>query len=422
MKLAVTGATGYIGQRLIRAALLAGHEVLALSRSNVALTGITWQYFELDDATYFTLPNDVNVVFHLAADTQNAHGSEKSELAGAKRIIAAASSVDADFVFVSSQTAREDAPTGYGRIKWQIERLTLAVDGWVVRPGLVYGGPECGLFGELCKIVQRLPVLPAFFPSPLVQPVHVDDLVDALLVCHKRTPPSVLCIGAVKPIEFTIFLQAIARYRARRNLICIHIPVSLVRGAAKLLGARLSGKSGLDRLISLFTLPIMATARDLQQLSSTLRTLEVGLTHTIHGRRSLLLEGRAMLMYVLRLTPDVVLVKRYVKAIEKLRCNKALRLPKIFTLSPVLLGLIDRATSINDEFQNEFCWRLNAALILAEASPQGARRYLGMNDHLTGLRYIVRIITAVILEASRRAAQVMLSPILSYVGRRGVFE
>jgi NADH dehydrogenase len=422
MKLAVTGATGYIGQRLIRAALLAGHEVLALSRCALPQTGIAWQYFEFDDLTQFTLPSDVNVVFHLAADTQNVDGSEISELAAAKRIIAAASSVGADFVFVSSQTARENAPTGYGRIKWQIERLTLATDGWVIRPGLVYGATELGLFGRLCKIVRNLTVLPAFFPSPLVQPIHVDDLVYVLLICRKLRPSSVLCIGAVEPIKFIKFLHAIARHRIKKKLIYIPIPRSLIWVIAKLIGARLSNKWGLNRLQSLFMLPLMDSTRDLQQLSLTLRTLEVGLTLTRHSRRSLLLEARALLIYVLRLPPAATLLRRYVKAIENLRENKVLRLPKFFLLKPVLLGLIDGAMCINDEFQNEFRWRLNAALILAEASTQGARRFLGVSGRISGLRSCVRIIAAVLFEAIRRVSQIIFFPILRYVGRRGVFE
>lgn len=417
----MTGATGYIGQRLIRAALLANYEVLGLSRRPTALADVVWQYFELDEVGQFTLPSDVAVVFHLAANTQRADGSE-SELVGAQRIIAAANSVGANFVFVSSQTAREDAPTGYGRIKWQIERMTLAAGGWVYRPGLVYGGPECGLFGRLCNLIQSLPVLPAFIPSPLVQPVHVDDLAKALLSYLNLPSSSVLCIGASDPIKFTKFLQAIARYRVRRNIITVSIPTSLINCAVKVMGTRLSSKYGLDRLQSLFALPIMEISTDLQRVLPTLRSLEAGLSPAGRVRRPLLFEANMLLTYLLRMPPNPILMRRYVRAIEILRHDRALRLSKIFFFFPAMLALIEGARCINNEFQNEFSWRLNTALILAEASPQGALRFLGINQRQNWLINSIRMLKAIFSEAIRRVAQLIFFPILFYVGRQGVFE
>ncbi len=164
MRIVIVGATGYIGQRLIRAALKAGHEVLALSRRPVSKPGVTWYPFDLSDTYPLSALPDFDIIYHLAAETRHPQGAEQIELASARRLIDASGAVAADFVFVSSQTARVDAPTAYGRIKWEIERLTLAAGGWVVRPGQVYGGPERGLFGELCKLVRRLPFLPAFVP------------------------------------------------------------------------------------------------------------------------------------------------------------------------------------------------------------------------------------------------------------------
>jgi len=50
-----------------------------------------------------------------------------------------------------------------------------------VRPGLVYGGEMKGLFGSIAQLVNRLPFLPQFYPSPKVQPIHIDDFVLCLI-------------------------------------------------------------------------------------------------------------------------------------------------------------------------------------------------------------------------------------------------
>lgn len=422
MRIAVTGATGYIGQRLIRAARLAGYEMLALSRRPVTAPGVAWQTFDLADITPLSLPADVAVVFHLAAETLHAQGTEQIEMAAAKRLIDAAAAVGAGFVFISSQTARPDAPTAYGRIKWQIERMTLAAGGCVVRPGQVYGGRERALFGMLCTLVRRLPVLPAFVPAPVVQPVHVDDLAEALLACVSQIEPSVLRIAEPEGISFLAFLQSIARGRTSRLPIVIPVPTLLIHAMAMLLGPRLSSKLSLDRLCSLFVLPRMDTSGDLQRLSITLRPLSAGITRSGRRRRELLREGRVLLAYVLRMAPSDVLVRRYVRAVETLRTGQALRLPDWVRRAPALLALLDGARNFNADFRSELVWRLNAALMLAEASPQGACRFLGMDRPRGWWRSSLRMARAAVTESGRRVAQWVLSPVLVRVGRRGAFE
>lgn len=422
MRIAVTGATGYIGQRLVRAARLAGHEVLALSRRPLTEAGVEWQSFDLADATQLSLPDDIDTVFHLAAETRHAPGAELTEQTAAQLLIDAASSVGATFIFISSQTARADAPTAYGRIKWKIERATIEAGGLVIRPGQVYGGPERGLFGVLCALVRRLPVLPAFVPAPAVQPVHVDDLVEALLACLARMPSTVLCVAAPEGISFATFLHAIARGRASHRPVFIPVPVPLVRVTAKLLGPGLSSKLGLEQLLSLFALQHMNTAGDLQRLAVMLRPLSSGMTRSGRERRELIREGRGILTYVLRTKPASALVRRYVRAVETLRIAQPLRLPDLVLGVPALLVLLDGARDVDAVFRGELDWRLNAALMLAEASPQGACRFLDVDNTGSWFRGAVFIARAALMELGRRFVQLSLWPLLSRVGRRGVFR
>lgn len=422
MRIAITGATGYIGQRLTRAARLAGHEVLALSRRPVIESGVAWQFFDLADATPLALPSDIDAVFHLAAETRHAAGAELTEQKAAQLLIDAAGSVRAAFIFISSQTACADAPTAYGRIKWKIERATIEAGGLVIRPGQVYGGPERGLFGVLCMLVRRLPVLPAFVPAPAVQPVHVDDLVEALLVCLARKPSSVISVAAPEVISFAAFLYAIARGRTSRCPVFIPVPVLLFRVTAKLLGSGLSSKLGLERLLSLFALRHMNTAGDLQRLALMLRPLSSGMTRSGRGRRELIREGRVLLTYVLRTKPAGALVRRYARAVETLRIDQPLQLPELVLEVPALLALLDGSRNIDATFRCELDWRINAALMLAEASPQGACRFLDIDNTGSWFRGAVLIARAGLMELGRRFIRLLLWPVLSRVGRRGVFR
>lgn len=422
MKIAITGASGYIGQRLIKAACEAGHEVLALSRRPIVTAGVAWQAFDLADTTPLTLPADVVTVVHLAAETQTPQGNEARESAAAKRLIDAAANVQAGFVFVSSQTAREDAPTPYGQIKWRIERMTLAAGGCVVRPGQVYGGPEAGLFGVLCNLVRRLPVVPAFFPAPLVQPVHVDDLARALLSAAAQPPASLYGVASSEGVTFTKFLQTIAQGRTHRRPVGVPVPTLAIRLIATLLGPKVSGKLGLDRLNSLFQLPRMDTKEDLQRLSITLRPLSAGATRSGHGRRHLLNEGIAVLTYLLRSRPTGSLVRRYVRAIESLRTPQALQLPRWIHWMPFSLALLEGRGNEDSGFRSELGRRIDACLMLAEASPQGARRFLGAEGPRGFFGAAMRMTLAVGKDIGRRVLQLALLPILARVGRCEAFK
>ena len=422
MRVAITGATGYIGQRLIRAARLAGHEVLALSRRPVIDAGVMWQPFDLADTVPPTLPSNIDAVFHLAAVTRYPSGAELSEQNAAKMLIAAAASVRATFIFVSSQTARPDAPTAYGRNKWKIERATIEAGGLVIRPGQVYGGPEDGLFGLLCRQVRRLPVLPAFVPAPTVQPVHVDDLVEGLLSCLTRKPATVISLAASEDVSFTTYLHEIARGRTTRFPLFVPVPVLLIHIISRVVGSRLSSRLGLEQLRSLFALRHMNTTDDLQSLELTLRSLSAGMTRSGYGRRALIREGRVLLMYMLRTKPAGALVRRYVRAVETLRVNLPLNLPELCVAAPALIALIDGAKNVDMAFRSEFDWRINAALMISEASPQGAQRFLDIENTGSWIRGAAIVAQAGLMELGIRILRLFLMPLVYMVGRRGVFR
>ena len=360
MKLLITGATGYIGRRLIASALGRGHQVVVSGRRPPARTDVEWMHFDLANPQSVELPEGLDAVVHLAVVTLPNAESEKSEVVAADSLLIATAHAAVPTLFVSSQTARADAPTVYGRNKWQIEQLVLAQGGWVVRPGQVYGGAEAGLFGVLVNVVRRLPILPAFVPAPRVQPVHVDDLVFALLSCLERRPKSgIFQIAEPDSVSFTTFLSSIARGRVRRRRVFVPVPVLLVRSVLSALGPERSRRIGLDRLLSLFALPPMRTAADLDQLRVTLRPLVSGMACSGSARRRWLIqEGRAILAYVLREEPGRELIRRYVRSVETLRPVGALDLPVWSLRFPSLFALLEGGALLEVDLRPELAWRL----------------------------------------------------------------
>jgi uncharacterized protein YbjT (DUF2867 family) len=374
-----------------------------------------WMSFDLFCSSEIQIPEDVDVVFHLASVTATPPPTDPSaEVAAASRLVDAAKRSGARLIFVSSQTASPSAPSAYGRTKSEIEKIVLAGGGVVVRVGQVYGGPERGLFGVLVRAIRKFPVIPAFLPPPMVQPIHVDDLASALLRCAEIQNPrsSIFNIGSPNSIRFTDFMREIARARAYRFRLVVPVPVVLVRLTRAVLSLAGQNVDSLERLISLFDLPMMETEADLVTLGVTLRGLSSGMLRSgSERRRKLLREGDALLAYVLKGKAASSLVRRYVRCIEAMRGGRPQNLPRVVLFWPLAAALLDDSATSPVQSDIEFSWRLNAAVVLAEASVQGARRFLALDDEKSIPIQLISISWAVMLELWWRLAWFVAAPL-----------
>lgn len=422
MNILITGASGYIGNCLVEISLANHHQIVTASRRPHESVPV-WLSFNLNNSSSLMLSEDIDAVIHLAADTSGRDIDEQNEVLSARALVAAASRINAKFLFVSSQAAREDAPTSYGRTKWRIEQEVLAANGLVVRLGLVYGGLERGLFGTLVNLVRRFPVLPAFVPSPLIQPIHVADCANGLLrlVESRGIRSGVYCLASPEPISFTEFLRSVARNRLRARRFFVPVPIPLVRFFTRIIGNELAAKFGLQRLDSLFNLPLMNTAVDLDTIGLELRALHAGMHRSgDDNRRRLIREGSALLTYLMKEKPNSELVRRYVRMVERLRAGTPLDLPSWLFRWPLTLALLDERTVVNSPQLEEFAWRVDAATVISEASVQGAVRFLGSTRSAKPYIAFFRMALAIGSELVWRVMRIIFpTSLLNTSGRRG---
>lgn len=415
MRLLVSGASGYIGKRVVRHLKLRGHHVVCAARHPVP-DSFESVPFDLNNWREFAMPDGIDLILHLATNTTFGTDDDgRSELLASRALIDAATTRGIRIIFASSQTAREDAPTEYGRTKWRIENEILAAEGIVVRLGQVYGGAEEGLFGSMVSICRKLPALPAFLPAPSVQPIHVDDCAQAFLTLaeSEHLPSRIYSLGASTPIRFTEFLRAISVDWLRQRRLFIPIPVAAIRLALRIMGPELGEKAGLTRLNSLFGLKPMKTASDLADLGIELRKISSGMHRSgAMRRRALAQEARALLWYVLKEPPDSGLVRRYIRLIEALRNGTPLCLPAWLTRHPVALAAIDVPRQSASPLNTELSWRLHAAVVLAEASVQGARRFLRYGIGPSPVSSIFSMSWAIAAELFWRFLALLLRPFL----------
>jgi nucleoside-diphosphate-sugar epimerase len=160
-RVAITGASGFVGSMLARHFEDAGWDVTRLSHS--ASTGDTSTVpFRLgeDLAPDVFRSRQIAALAHCAYDFRPVKPAEihRVNVEGTRKLLAAATAGGVERIAVmSSISAFEGATSTYGRAKLEIEAAAISAGALVVRSGLVYSdGPATagGMFGSLAKSVQ----------------------------------------------------------------------------------------------------------------------------------------------------------------------------------------------------------------------------------------------------------------------------
>lgn len=184
MTIAVTGATGFVGQALLDRALEADVTVKALARrAQPPRDGVEWVSGDLDtNAALRQLVRGAEAVIHVAGVVNDAAQFESGNVLGTLSVIEAAKAEGVQrFIHVSSLSAREPDLSAYGASKARAEKLVMAsgLDWTIVRPPGIYGPRDVDYF-EMFRLARwgLMPVPPKEGSASII---HVDDLARLLL-------------------------------------------------------------------------------------------------------------------------------------------------------------------------------------------------------------------------------------------------
>lgn len=393
MKIAITGGTGYIGTSLISKAVEAGHDVILLGRKCHREYGsLEIIDFDIDKHPQAICTFNADVIIHLAMRSLNELTiTNIPDIEAAKFLASLSSKINAKFIYLSSQTADVNTISTYGKTKWTIEREIKKIGGLIIRPGQVYGGDRRGLFGKIVSHVKNSTFLPKIIPAPLVQPIHIDDLINGILnvIERPRLKNGVLNLGSEVPIPFDVFLKEIAKTYLGVRRIYIPIPAFLIRIISKFIKS-----NNLRQVISLLNLKTMETSKSIRLLDLNLRNITDALnSNQTVRRRKLLQEAQTVLKYVSkRTTPNSL--KSYVRNIELNGNGKNLNIPICFFHMPILFSIIDNFNYKKNYHLIDFFWRLNCAIRISEASIEGAKIFMGHSHQDSYIQLIWGVLSA----------------------------
>ena len=241
MTIAITGATGFVGQAVLDQALARGLNVNALTRRDQPpRKGVTWVRGDLfDEAALAKLVTGADAILHIAGvvNAPDEAGFTAGNVTGTQNIVNAARNAEVSrFVHVSSLAARQPSLSDYGKSKRLAEEVvqTSSLDWTMVRPPAVYGPRDTEIF-ELFK-AARWGVVP--MPPPgRTSIIHASDLASLLLILCDSLPEASQRIyepddGREAGWSHTQLAKAIG-YAIGKRIWAPSIPRVLLLGAAK---------------------------------------------------------------------------------------------------------------------------------------------------------------------------------------------
>ena len=245
--LLVTGATGFLGRRVVQALHRAGHSPVRclLHRSPRAgdaspVDGVEFVHGGVQDPESLAAAMvGVDAVVHLVGIIRERPPSTTFagvNHVGTRNVAEAAKAAGVKHVvYVSALGARDDARFPYARSKWLGEQEVIGsgVPYTILRPSILFGeGDE--FFNTLAALVKMLPVVPvAGSGANRFQPIAADDVARcvATSVLQEAHYGRVAEIGGPRQYTYRELLRVIATTLGVRRL-RVHVPVPCMRIAA----------------------------------------------------------------------------------------------------------------------------------------------------------------------------------------------
>ena len=232
MRIAITGATGFVGGHFAEALVAGGHEAVLLARGVdrrpraqeiLRLPGVTSVQVGIGDERGLVKAFEgCEAVAHCAGINREI-GSQTYEavhVKGAANVVRAAEETGVHrLALLSFLRARPDCGSGYHESKWQAEEIVRASGcQWtVLKPGMMFGRGD-HMLDHLSHALYTFPIFLGIGPRQ-IRPLAIEDAVEVLMASLVEGRLSRQTVGLVGPTEigFDDAARLVARVIGRKR-------------------------------------------------------------------------------------------------------------------------------------------------------------------------------------------------------------
>ena len=255
MRVFLTGATGFVGQYVVRALLDAGHEVCCLIRDvpgkhlleHDRVTTIRGDILDPLESYMKGCQGVIHLVGIIREDRRNQTTFARLHAEATAHVVNEANKAGvSNLVYVSANGASAEGLTKYQTSKWVAEEAVRnsGLDHWsILRPGLIFGDPRLAR-DEFCSLLARqlirpLPVIPVFGDGQYAfQPVYVGHVAEAVvqaLESKQAAQSTIVAVGSVR-LTYVELIDMISRGMGLRPKSKAYIPVGLIAPLLRVMG------------------------------------------------------------------------------------------------------------------------------------------------------------------------------------------
>jgi uncharacterized protein YbjT (DUF2867 family) len=231
MRIAITGATGFVGAHLQTRLESEGHELVLIARGS-RKDDVRLVVTDLSDVDVLTESfAGCSVVAHCAGINREVGNQtyERVHVQGTRNVVAAAKAAGAEkIVLMSFLRARPQCDSGYHESKWEAEEIVRnsGLDYTIIKAGVIYGRGD-HMLDHLSHALHTFPVFGLVgMKEKSMRPLAVEDLVHVMraAIVDRRLKRQTIALLGPEEIYLSEAVRRVADVVGKRPLM-IRLPV-----------------------------------------------------------------------------------------------------------------------------------------------------------------------------------------------------
>ncbi|MCT4599175.1 MAG: SDR family oxidoreductase [Vallitalea sp.] len=245
MNIFVTGASGLVGQSLIKKLEQCNNinKVYCLYRNkpiNIQSDKIIPIMGDINSLSTMKIEDNISIVIHLVGywQKENYNMLNKINVDGTKSCIKFCKNNNINkIIYLSTINVNLMNKGNYAKTKLMAEEEIIKSDlsYIIMRPTLIYGNEDIGL-SKLCKLIKKSKFIPVIGNGKaLEQPIYVKEVAEYIIEAINNFHENItIPIAGKEAMEYDVMINTLASYIGK-NIKIVHFPLKLIRFGAKVL-------------------------------------------------------------------------------------------------------------------------------------------------------------------------------------------